>query len=69
LAITASGEYQQPSQQLDLYVDVGLKTDFILSFNAVLVFSLLYIGLLTMDDDEPHRMMMMIIIIIIIKGI
>jgi len=43
---------------------VGLKTDFILSFNVVLVFSLLYIGLLIMDDNEPDRMMMIMLTMI-----
>jgi len=47
-----------------LVSDVGLKTDFILSFNIVLVFSLLYIGLLIMDDDEPDRMMMIMLTMI-----
>jgi len=49
------------ARQHSPYVDVGLKTDFILSFNAVLVFSLLYIGLLIMDDDEPDRMMVIML--------
>ena len=49
------------ARQHSPYVDVGLKTDFILSFNAVLVFSLLYVGLLIMDDDEPDRMMMIML--------
>jgi len=48
----------------ELISDVGLKTDFILSFNVVLVSSLLYIGLLIMDDDEPDRMMMIMLTMI-----
>jgi len=47
-----------------LVSDVGLKTDFILSFNVVLVLSLLHIGLLIMDEDEPDRMMMIMLTMI-----